>query len=81
MNPTAKDIGDLLWLIAAWSARFPGYSADQRLQLAVEGAILERDREALEDANRYPYLYRPSAAQEQAYREHDARALLEEVKA
>lgn len=59
MNPTAKDIGDLLWLISAWEARFPGYSTEQRMQKAVESAILERDRDALDKANKYPYLNRP----------------------
>lgn len=60
MNPTAKDIGVLLWTLADWEARFPGYAIDHRLQTAVSAAILPRDREALDDANANPYLCRPT---------------------
>ena len=59
--PTARDFGELLWLVAEWEARHEGYSAPEPiLQDAIARVIPESDRPALAEANRYPYLYQPT---------------------
>lgn len=56
-RPTAHDYGELLWLVAAWEARFAGFHG--RIQDALCKAVPDCDADALLEANRYPYLNRP----------------------
>lgn len=59
-RPTTKDFAALLWQVADWEARFPGYST--KLQTAIRDAVPAEDQPALLEANRNPYIVTPTAA-------------------